>query len=218
MSNPLVKIRYALLLPLLHLAIAGSPLFHQESQVRGHTPLVQRFEDLEKEYPTSPSEGMPIEPCFEYRPSSATRTILAADLPVAILVGASGEYCDWGAIRLIPNRLLHRLQVKTRVILVECLIVLGIFAQWWLVGFWIDQRRRQSRPMRRWIIPVAIITAGGIAMAPTAFGQQGVVEYVNIYSAMITFLAWIVLLLMFAATGARWVIGRIRQSDQGVKY
>ncbi|MGO9777845.1 MAG: hypothetical protein ACLPM3_14780 [Terracidiphilus sp.] len=100
--------------------------------------------------------------------------------------------------------------MKTWVIALETLIVLGIIVQWWLVGGWLDQRYTQSKPTRRWIIPIAAITVGAIVMASTAFGQRGVAEPVNIFAALITLLAWIVLIVMFAVVGTAWVIRRMR--------
>lgn len=101
-------------------------------------------------------------------------------------------------------------RVKASVILVEALIVLGIFVQWLLVGSWLDKRNEQSKPTRRWVVLIAVITVGGFVMALTAFGQRGEAELVNIYSAMITLLAWIVLIVMFVAGWVASVIRKIR--------
>ena len=201
-SNPRMRrIRYALLLPLMHLGIAGPPMFHQESTVWRYVPQAQELEDFEAKYPAPEGGGVPVEPCYEYRFSSATRTIVAANLPTALLVGASADGCASPAARLIPNRVKYQLSVKTWVIALETLIVLGIIVQWWLVGGWLDQRYTQSKPTRRWIIPVTVITVGAVVMASTAFGHGSVAEPVNIFAAMITLLAWIVLIVMFAVAG-----------------
>jgi len=100
--------------------------------------------------------------------------------------------------------------VKTWVIALETLIVLGILVQWWLVGGWLDQRFTQSKPTLRWIAPIAVITVGAIVMASTAFGQGEIVELVNYFAGMIALLAWIVLIVMFAVAGTAWVVRRTR--------
>jgi hypothetical protein len=205
------KIRYALLLPLMHLGIAGPAMFHQESTVWRYAPRAQQFEDFEAKYPAPEVGGVPFERCYEYRLSSATRTIAAANLPTALLVGASADGCASPAGWLIPNRLRYRLGVKTWVIALETFIVLGILVQWWLVGSWLDRRVTQSKPVRRWAVPIAVITVGAMVMASTAFGQGETVELVNYFAGMITLLAWIVLLFMFAVVRTARAIRRIRR-------
>jgi len=205
------RIRYALLLPLMHLGIAGPAMFHQESTVWRYAPRAQQFEDFEAKYPAPEVGGVRFERCYEYRLSSATRTIAAANLPTALLVGASADGCTSPAAWLIPNRLRCRLGVKTWVIALETFIVLGIPVQWWLVGSWLDRRVTQSQPTRRWIVPIAVITVGAMVMASTAFGQGEIVELVNYFGGMVTLVAWIVLIAMFAVVGTAWVIRRIRR-------
>jgi hypothetical protein len=206
-----MKIRYALILPLLHLAIAAPPVVHRQSRGWRFIQQTQAAEDFDKAHPEPVGSRLLWDLCYEYRLPSDGRLILAADLPVALLVGSSVDECALSAIRLVPDRLKYYVRVKTRVILTDCLLVLGIVVQWWLVGGWLDQRYKQSKPIRWWIIPITVITAGAIVMAPTAFGHGGVIELVNIWAGMITLLAWIVLIVMFAIAGAAWVIRRIRQ-------
>jgi hypothetical protein len=50
-----------------------------------------------------------------------------------------------------------------------------------------------------------------MVMASTAFGQGEIVELVNYFAGMVTLVAWIVLIAMFAVVGTAWVIGRIRR-------
>jgi len=185
-------------------------MFHEESTVWQYAPRAQEFEDFEAKHPATEGGGVPFEPCYEYRFSSATRTIVAANLPTALLVGASADGCASPTARLIPNRLKYQLGVKTWVIALETLIVLGILVQWWLVGGWLDQRFTQSKPTLRWIAPIAVITVGAIVMASTAFGQGEIVELVNYFAGMIALLAWIVLIVMFAVAGTAWVVRRTR--------
>ena len=205
-----MKIRYAFILPLLHLAIATPPTIHQQSRDWRFIPQIQAAEDFDKAQAT-PAAGMPWDPCYEYRLPSDGRVLISADFPVALLVGLPADECALSALSLIPNGLKYYIRLKTRVLFVDGLLALGIFVQWWLVGAWLDQRFTQSKPARRWIIPIAVITVGAIVTALTAFGQQGVAEVVNYFAGMITLLAWIVLIIMFAAVGTGCVIRGIRR-------
>ena len=177
-----------------------------------YIPTAQATEDWEqnweKDHPGE-SEGMATRPCYEYRFSNAARLIFAADLPTAILMG-SPQGCPESALGLALTGVKPRVRVRTGAILLANFIVLGILAQWWLIGRWLDYLRTQSKPRRRWIIPIAVITVGAMVMVPTAFGQQGAAEFVNILSGMIVLLAWIVLIVMFVVVGTASVIKRIR--------
>jgi hypothetical protein len=185
-------------------------MFYEESKVWRYVPKAQMWKDFEERHPAPATEGRLMIDCYEYRMPSGSRLILAADLPVALLIGTSANGCGLGAVRLVPSKLMYHVRVKASVILVEALIVLGIFVQWLLVGSWLDKRNEQSKPTRRWVVLIAVITVGGFVMALTAFGQRGEAELVNIYSAMITLLAWIVLIVMFVAGWVASVIRKIR--------
>ena len=206
-----MKIRYALALPLLHLAIAAPPTIHQQSREWRFIPEMQAAEDFDKSQPKHRTSGMPWDACYEYRLPSDGRVLISADFPVAVLIGLPADECAFSAISLIPNRLKYYIRLKTRVLFVDGLLALGIFVQWWLIGAWLDQRFTRSKPAGRWFIPVAVITIGAIVMALTAFGQQGVAEILNYCAGMITLLAWIVLVVMLAAVGTRSVIRGIRR-------
>jgi hypothetical protein len=210
-NPPSMKTGYALILPLLHLAIAGPPAVHHQSKEWRFIPEWQAAEDFDKGHPEPVAAGMPWDPCYEYQVPSAGRLILTADFPVALLVGSSADDCALGAIRLIPGALKYHVRVKTRVILIDCLLALGIFVQWWLVGGWLDRQYGQSNPTRRWIVLIALITTGAVVMAVTAFVRGDVSGIVNYVAGMIALTAWIVLIATFAVVGTAWLIQRIRR-------
>jgi len=70
------------------------------------------------------------------------------------------------------------MRLKTRIVLLDSLLVLGIVGQWWLVGLWIDYLRERRRSTRRWIIPAVAITASGIAGNAVVFGNWRSLELV----------------------------------------
>lgn len=99
----MTRIRYALLLPLLHLAIVSAPMFYEESKVWRYVPKAQMWKDFEERHPAPATEGRLMIDCYEYRMPSGSRLILAADLPVALLIGTSANGCGLGAVRLVPR-------------------------------------------------------------------------------------------------------------------
>ena len=216
MSNILVKrFRYAFLLPVLHLAIAVPAMFRENLSIWEFVPQAQAVEDHERDHPEQISaapDDFAWSPCYEYRISPAARLILTADLPAALLVGTSPNECALGAARPIMTRLKYRVRMKSRMILVDCLLFVGIIAQWFLVGRWLDRLAALSKPLRRWIVPNAIIALGGIVMAPTIFGREGVAELINIVAGLVTLVAWLVLLVMFAAVGITSMIRKIHST------
>jgi hypothetical protein len=115
-------------------------MVHQQSTGWRYISVEQAGEDFDKTHSALESNEMPWSPFYEYRLPSAGRLILAADFPVALLIGSSADECALGATRLIPNALKYYVRVKTRVILIDCLLVLGVFVQWWLVGRRVDRR------------------------------------------------------------------------------
>jgi len=96
--------------------------------------------------------------------------------------------------------------LKTRIILLDFLLVLGIVGQWYLVGFWIDHLRERRRSARRWIIPAAAITISGFAGAIAGLGNWRSLELGAAILSLVAFLAWVALFLMFAVTTMRWAI------------
>jgi len=186
-------------------------MFRQEARVWRYAATAQAGENFEKQHPT-PTSGDAVWwwDCYEYRPSAASRLMFAVDLPTAILIGTSAYECAQGAVRPIMNKLRYHMRVKSRIILIECLLVLGILVQWWLVGRWLDRVCRGSWPTRRWIMPIAITTTCGILMIPAVFMGGRVAELVEICAEMIALLAWVVLLVMFTVVGATRVLRTIR--------
>jgi hypothetical protein len=194
-------------------------MFHEERQVWSYLSIAQAAEDWEQkwheEHPGTP-EGMAIPPCYEYRFSNAARLMFLVDLPAALLIGLP-HGCPQSVLALATGALKPRtpvISVRTGAILSAILIVLAICVQWWLIGQWLDRRRKQLKPIRLSILPVAVITACGIVMLPTVFSSGlSAAEWVNIFSGMLGILAWLLLLVGFAVVGIQWLVRKLlRQS------
>jgi hypothetical protein len=211
-SNRLVKrIRYSLLLPLLHLAIAAPPIFRQEVRLWDYLAHAQLSEDYVRDHPVAADNAMQpfMNPCYEYRASAAERLTTAADLPTAFLIGSSARECAPGATKAILNKFKYRLRVKTRVILISCLMVLGIFFQWLLLGVWLDRVRKHAKAMYWWFTPIAVITLAGMLMAPAAFASTSTAEMIGLPGIVVSLLAWFVLFGMFLVLGVKALIRRL---------
>jgi hypothetical protein len=211
-----MRIRYAALLPLLHLSIATPSLFREEATAWRYIPIAQAEEEFaNREQPSDP-KGTVWSPCYEYRMPSDSRVIVAADLPAALLVGTSASECSLGAIRPLLYAMKPHVSVRTRVAFFECAIIFGILSLWYLIGLFLDRRRQQLRPLRRWIIPVVMITVAGVVAAAAALLRTTVAELVNTCSALVALLGWTALVVMFIVTGAMWSWRRTRSRRDAV--
>jgi hypothetical protein len=205
-------LRYSLLLPLIHLAISVPVIYYEEASIWRYIPRIQAEEDFEKNAPPPVIHSGPqIEwrPCYEYRPSIADEVIALVEFPAGMLIaphGSSENVCNPAILRPLLLKLRNWMRVKTRIVVLDCLLLLGIVGQWWLVGFWLDYLREWRRSSKRWIIPVAAITISGISGAGVAFGEWAPLRIGAAILSFIAFLAWVILLLMFAVTAARWAI------------
>lgn len=208
------RIRFALLLPLLHLAIVTPPILIREAKVWQYAPIAQQVQDYGRMHPVD-AAGFVAEPCYEYRFSNASRVILVANLPTVFLIG-SPDGCPRSALERVLEGAKFGFSVKSMIVLRGSLIVLGVIAQWWLVGRWLDYRRRQLNRLRRWVVPVAIITVAAAVMVPTALLSGEIADVVNGVSGMLALLSWIVLVGMFVASGVAWGFKKIGRQDGNV--
>jgi hypothetical protein len=210
-SNRIVnRIRYALLLPLLHLLIVASPLSRRAETLWHYIPTAQAAEDYERNHPPNDASGDYNWNCYEYRVSTDDRVIVAAEFPAAVLIGFDQE-CWPAVVRPTLYRLLkYHVRVSSRVILIDCLFLAGTLALWFLIGRWLDLLHKRSVTMRWWVILVAVISGGGIVMVPAVFHSDGLVEHVSILTGMAVFLAWLALLVTFAVVGIKkgWAVVR----------
>jgi hypothetical protein len=213
--------RYCVLLPLIHLAISLPVIYHEEASFWRYVPRMQFEEDFEKTAPPPiPHAGPVIEwiPYYEYRPSIADKFIVVVEFPAGILFpshGAAG--CNPTLQRPLLEKLKNWMRLKTRIVLLDCVLIIGIAGQWWLFGRWIDRLRdRRNTAMRRIvlvrIVLVATIAVSGSIAAAASFGSSRSSEFAANIPLMITSLAWVLLLLLFAVTAVRWVLRLSRKA------
>jgi len=216
-------LRYSVLLPIIHLAISLPVIYQEEASFWRYVPRIQFEEDFEKTAPPPiPHAGPVIEwiPCYEYRPSIADKFIAVVEFPAGILFPPHGAYgCNPTLLRPLLEKLKNWMRLKTRIVLLDCLLIVGIAGQWWLFGRWIDRLRdRRNTAMRRIvlvrIVLVATITISGSIAAAVSFGssRSSSLDFAATILLMITFLAWLLLLLLFAVTAVRWAIRLSRRA------
>ena len=216
-------IRYRFLLPLLHLAISLPVVYYEEALTWRYMQRLQIEEDFEKTNPEPVIHAGPqVEwsPCYEYRPSIADEVIALVEFPAGMLIaphGSSGNFCNPAILRPILLKLRNWMRLKTRVVILDCVLVLGIVGQWWLIGLWLNHLREWHRSSKHWVIPVAAITISGISGAAVAFGNWRPLQIGAAILSLIAFLAWVILLLMFAVTAARWAI-QFRRNPRAPTY
>jgi hypothetical protein len=220
-SKPNVKaLRYSLLLPLIHLPLSLPLIYHEEALYWRYIPRIEVVEDFEKTPPPPILHSGPMiawNPCYEYRPSTADKFIFLVEFPAGMLIPPHGaSACNPTVLRPILQKLKSWIRLKTRVVVLDCLLIFGIATQWRLVGGWLERLLRQHGHRKCWIIPVVTITIAGIAVAASTFGNWRSLELGAAILSLIAFLAGVMLLLMFNVTAARWAIrfGRKTRATQ----
>jgi len=202
-------LRYSLLLPLIHLALSLPVIYYEEAFYWRYIPRIQAVEDFEKTAPPPALHSGPMigwNPCYEYRPSTADKFIFLVEFPAGILIPPHGASdCNPTVLRPILQKLKDRIRLETRVVILDCLLIFGIAAQWAFVGRLLERLRRRAH-LRRWIIPVVTITIAGSVVAASSLVNSRSWELGAAILALIAFLAWVVLLLMFVVTAVRWAI------------
>ena len=72
-------------------------------------------------------------PCYEYRLSTADEVIAFVEFPAGMLVaphGSSENVCNPATLRPVLRKLRNLMRLKARIVLLDCLLVLGIIVHW----------------------------------------------------------------------------------------
>jgi len=191
-------------------------IFYEETLIWRQIPRIQATEDFERTGPPPIFHSGPMiawNPCYEYRASTADRFIFFVEFPAGMLIAPHGaSACNPTLLQTILLKLERWMRLKTRIVLLDCLLILGIAGQWWLVERWIDRLREWRKHARRWIVPVATIATSGIVVAAAAFGSSRPWELVAAILSLTALLAWLTLLLMFAVTAVHWALWLSRKA------
>jgi hypothetical protein len=194
---------YALLLPLVHLAITIPLITLEEARGWKFIPRMQAIEDYDRAHPvisSSPGRlGWGGDAYSEYRPPTSVKAIYTAELPAGALVG-------WyrhppGVFEMPPlanegwSRRFPFVRLKTRIALFDFLLIMAIGAQWFFVGWRLERLRAQGRRLNLILIPALVITSAGVLMAVLS-QASGILELIAILSGLVAWLGWIALALV----------------------
>jgi hypothetical protein len=192
------------------LVISAPVIFYEEAFYWRYIPRIQPVEDFEKTAPSPTLHSGPMIawiPCYEYRPSTADKLIFLVEFPVGMLIPPHGASdCNPTLAGPLLKKLQNWMRLEIRVVILDCLLIFGIAAQWALVGRWLEGLRGRRAHLRRWIIPVVTITIAGSIVAASSLENWGSWELGAAILALIAFLAWVVLLIMFVVTAVGWAI------------
>lgn len=211
MSNGNVRpLRFAVLLPLIHLILVTFLICFQESR---DWPYVDSWAGDEEIL--NPPKGGPgaadWDLVHEYFPPVTVRAVMGAEFPADILVGWY-RHPPYRSALLQPLfvTLAQRISVKRRIVALDLMLILTICFQWWAVGRWIDYRGNSRQT--RWVVPAAVITLTE-AIAAALSHQDRLPDFIAAISALLALAAWLVLLGMFATVGIKAIVRLIRHSS-----
>lgn len=180
--------------------IAVPLTYHRQAQTWQYIPHIQKLRD---EYAVHPSRNEDLysgfDPCYEHRLNTEERFLYVVELPTGLIIGPDGtsDNCDPGALSRVLHVLGNHISVKAGWIFTDCILAIGIWIQWYLIGYWLDFLKNADRHVFRWVIPAVVITACGAAMAISEFCDASLSIPVDLITSLLAFFAWCVFIVMF---------------------
>jgi len=134
----------------------------------------------------------------DYWPDVRVRAFHALNLPMSILLGWYTHPLSIQMNSVLGSSLLRvcgRLSVRSRVAILDVVLLFGVSLQWWLVGLWLERPVPIVRPSR---IIAAGMTVLGIAVTLTAVPRPvaeivAIQHIIEVLSLMIA-LGWVFLI------------------------
>jgi hypothetical protein len=133
----------------------------------------------------------------DYWPDAGIRTFHALNLPTSVLLGWYSHPLSIQTNSIVGPSLLRgcqRLSVKSRVVMLDAVLLFGVCLQWWLVGLWLEHPAPFVRVLR--IVAVAM-TVLGIVMTllsiPRSVGEIAAIYITVGVLSLILILAWLFL-------------------------
>ena len=164
-----------LLLPLVHMGLAGVWIAHEHAQLWPYLPRFQASEDFQRTHPPVPESKKSADDVdwdwelSEYRLSVQAIALLTIDPGPAILAGFNFPFrsTQWSSTKIpvlaaISHPLTDHLRLKTRIIVLDGLLLFLVGLQWFLIGRWVD--RRASLIKRTSLIRVPPLQISGLAL------------------------------------------------------
>jgi hypothetical protein len=151
--------------------------------------------------PISPVLGKDIQEAMSVDrwPDVRERTFHALNIPMSILLGWYSHPVSIYTNSVLGPLLLRVSQhtsVKSRVAILDAVLLLGICLQWWLVGLWLERPRPLARVLR---VDAASMTLLGIVMTlmavPKPLAENRVIVGTLELSSMVVALGWVLLIV-----------------------
>lgn len=144
--------RWSLWLLAIHSCIAVLLISIEEVHYWREYEVLQSIEDRQHEpysFVLSPEvqKAMEVDRWLNDR----ERTVHALNMPVSLVVGWYSHPIGLYTNSLLGPSLLRmsrHLAVKSRVVVLDAVLVAGIGLQWWLIGLWIERRAPLARVLR----------------------------------------------------------------------
>ena len=203
--------KLTVLLPFAHFVIAtvligslDSMYSRFELEAIDRVDEIQRQERLHPELKTqnkiSKEQDFDEFIAMEYRPPAAVKAVYGVELPAAALIGWFWHPPTAHSAGLLQP-LLHKLALgmspTSKILVLDSLLILAIFGQWWVVGSWLDHRVRRNKSARLRRLALTITFAGLVSMILCQ--ATGWLEILANLAALTAALAWLGLLLGAAA-------------------
>lgn len=200
------RLRYSLLLPLLHLFLSALLIYPQQHEIWPYLKNTPPVDEPELSKPKQ--EGFGPMPCYEYRPSIADRFAFFVELPVGLPLGLDGSFrsCNHGLMAQ-PFRKL-RMGAKTGTMFLDLVLACTIAGQWLLIGWKIDSLHKRIKSTWIWLVPAMIISIAGCLMVPAGLGAKGALELIALLASIVAFFTWIFWLVAISVMGVRGIFQR----------
>ena len=136
----------------------------------------------------------------DYWPDARIRTFHTLNLPMSVLLGWYSHPLSIQANSILGPSLLRvgrRLSVKSRVVVLDAVLLFGVCLQWWLVGLWLEHPVPFARVLR---VVVAAMTVLGIVMTvlalPRAVSEIAAIHITVGVLSLTLILAWVFLIVV----------------------
>src|SRR5579864_8153612 len=200
--------RWSLSLLVMHSCLAVL-LIGSEEIYAWHTYELWQLEEQRSQRPFTPVLGKEIQQAMSIDswPDARERVFHSLNLPVSILLGWYSHPLSIQSNSVLGPfllRICHGVSVKTRVLILDGVVFLGVCLQWWLIGLWLERSVRFVWALR---IIAASMTVLGIAMTaaaiPNSLSAITAVQCSIDLLSLILVLGW-VLLIAIGILSAVW--------------
>ena len=230
-----MELRWSILLPLVHVAIAVAVIAPEELRDWHEFYSRQRYQEHDEAYRIhrkqerarrhrmlaegpgrlginrgEPDEFSPM--AIDCWPSSAERTMHFVNFPADLVVGwYQPAWCRlypllWPVLGLAADSM----RLGTRMIVLDVLFVATVALQWWLMGRLIEVQRKEKGVTPSWTKVVLVITYSGLICALLTQFRRGTTDFFVNLGVLVASFAWLVLAFLAAVKLVRWSFSRIK--------